>query len=165
MMQLTWPENFDGYRSFRTSASLPDSTGAYTDQWNRITTTSIHYWANPRDGGIQQVWFPRYDPEIISSDPYNACDSAGWYWISKAIGNRQININRVCDQGMTSAAIGRASVLVNGGGYGYLERQAYALFVIQYLSDFSPRSDEAQIQIIHGRATANILVNYQAQRQ
>ncbi|MGJ7612368.1 MULTISPECIES: hypothetical protein [unclassified Variovorax] len=164
MMQLTWPANFDGYRSFRTSASLPDSTGVYADQWGRITATSTHYWVNPRDGGVQNSWFPRYDPDIIASDPYNACDSAGWYWISKAVGNQQLNINRVCDQGVTSAAIGRASVLVNGGGYGYFERQGYALFVIQYLSEVLPRFDEVQVQISYGKATVNTLINYQAQR-
>lgn len=164
MMQLTWPANYDGYRNFRTSASLADSSGLYTDQWGRITTTSAHYWVNPRDGGTPQVWFPRYDPEIIASDSYNACDSAGWYWISKIIGNRQININRVCDQGMAASAIGRASVLVNGGGYGYFERQGYALFVIHYLSEILPRVDEVQVQISHGRTTINILVNYQPQK-
>ncbi|QFZ85824.1 peptidoglycan DD-metalloendopeptidase family protein [Variovorax paradoxus] len=164
MMQLTWPANYDGYRNFRTAASLPDSGGSYVDQWGRITTTSTHYWANPRDGGVQQLWFPRYDPDIIASDAHNSCDSAGWYWVSKAIGNRQTNINQVCDQGMTSAAIGRASVLVNGGGYGYFERQGYALFAIQYLSEASPRTDEVQIQISHGRMTASISVNYQPQR-
>ena len=164
MMQLTWPSNYDGYRDFRTAASLADSAGTYADQWGRITTTSTHYWANPHDGGVQRTWFPRYDPDIIAGDPHNACDSAGWYWVSKAIGNRQTNINRVCDQGMTSAAIGRASVLVNGGGFGYFERQGYAQFAIQYLSEALPRSDEVQMQITKGRTVINILVNYQAQR-
>lgn len=164
MMQLTWPANYDGYRDFRTTTALPDSAGAYVDQWGRISTTTTHYWANPNDGGTQRAWFPRYDPDIIASDAHNACDSAGWYWVSKAIGNGQININRVCDRGMNDAAIGRVSTLVNGGGYGYFERQGYAGFVIQYLGEDLPRSDEIQVQISRGKVTENIRVNYSTQR-
>ena len=161
MMQLTWPANYEGYLLFRTASALKNSTN-YVDQ--RISGNSQHFWANPKDGGIRHQWSPRYDPDIIASDSYNSCDSAGWYWISKLIGNKLTNINRVCDTGVHSSTIGRASVLVNGGGYGYFERQAYALYLIQKLGDESSITTEITSKISRNNMAADIIVNYSPQR-
>lgn len=44
---------------------------------------SMHYSAHPDDGGIAFVWGPRFDPDIVAENKYNACDSGGFYWVSK----------------------------------------------------------------------------------
>lgn len=160
-MQLTWPANYEGYLLFRTTSAPKNSTN-YADQ--RITGNSQHFWANPKDGGIRRQWSPRYDPDIIAGDSYNSCDSAGWYWISKSIGKKLTNINRVCDLGVRSSAIGRVSVLVNGGGYGYFERQAYALYLIRKLGDESSITTEITSKVSKNNMTADIIVNYSPQR-
>ncbi|GAA0752692.1 hydroxyethylthiazole kinase [Ideonella azotifigens] len=85
MMQLTWAGNYKAYGEYR---HLADHTGAYIERRPlpspRITATSQHYNANPNDGGVQSQWAPRYDPDIIGEQPYEACDSGGFYWISKS---------------------------------------------------------------------------------
>ena len=164
MMQLTWSGNYDAYGSYR-STSLPGNpSGHYLDHWGRINNTSSHYLANPNDGGVARTWFPKFDPELIADNPFEACDSAGWYWVSKDIGNHKKNINQVADRGITEDAIGRASVLVNGGGFGYFERQGYARYIHQYLSDIPPRSDNETIPIHRGNHVYNISVNYTHQK-
>lgn len=45
------------------------------------------------------------------------------------------NILRVADEGINAATIGRLSVLVNGGGNGYDDRQQYAAFLEWYRGD------------------------------
>jgi len=45
------------------------------------------------------------------------------------------NISRVADNGIDTETIGRISVLVNGGGNGYDDRQQYAAFVLRYRGD------------------------------
>lgn len=60
MMQLTWAGNYDDYGKFRSLAQAPN--GTYHD--TRITATSEHYWADPRDStgrviAAPQVWANR----------------------------------------------------------------------------------------------------------
>jgi len=139
IMQLTWAGNYASYGSYR---SFGNHNGAYTDA--RITATSTHYWDDPteRDAqgriirvvGAPQTWSPRYDPETISQSQHDACDSGGFYWASKSH-NRQRDINRVSDRAFDESSIGRISILVNGGGNGYYERQAYARYAFRSLSD------------------------------
>jgi len=105
-----------------------------------------HYWGDPtlRDshGKIidlnpkikPKIWFPRFDPSIIHVNSYNACDSGGFCWVSKPHSG-EININRVADRPFFSNEIGRVSVLVNGGNFGYFSRQAYAQYIARLLSD------------------------------
>lgn len=141
IMQLTWAENFEAYGLFR---SFDNHTGAYSD--TRITATSTHYWGDPTLRGAHSViigldphkparrWAPRYDPGQISLNPHNACDSGGYYWTSKSHDGHH-DINRVADRTFGPEAIGRVSVLVNGGGNGYYERQAYAQISNRILAD------------------------------
>ncbi|AQV94319.1 hypothetical protein BJN34_10505 [Cupriavidus necator] len=133
IMQLTWAENYESYGRYR---GWLDYFGAYAD--NRITHTSLHYWADPtvRDlrhkiiavTGAPKRWAPRYDPVIVESDVDAACDSGGYFWASKRHSGT-VNISRVADKGNTPAIVDRINILVNGGGNGYYERQAYSVYV------------------------------------
>lgn len=181
LMQLTWPSNYEGYLKFRTRSALPDNAaGVYHDL--RITKTSTHYWSNPKEHAQQpKIWYPRYDPFIIQNRPFEACDSAGWYWVSKAIGkigtaneshqdkksNKHpvnLNISRAVDSGVTPETIGNASKLVNGGGYGYFERQSYVPFAYDVLSD-AVRSLEVEKKVItRGSIFQEIVIDYTPQR-
>lgn len=135
MMQLTWAGTYAAYGTFR---NFPIHSGSYVDP--RITATSTHDWAAPQSGSHgalirnEKQWSPRYDPDIVSTDDFNACDSAGFFWISKHFMGH-INLSRIADQGMTTAIVGQANVLVNGGGNGYEDRIRYAPYVYRVLSD------------------------------
>ncbi|WP_159876815.1 hypothetical protein [Aquitalea denitrificans] len=140
-MQLTWPGNYEKYGNYRSKKNLPDNTkGIYADE--RITTSSTHYWGNPKDEerrtnkkAIPKQWYPRYDPAQLVEIPYNSADSGGWYWVSKTINGKtgQINISRHADRGLSSDAVGRVSVMINGGGNGYFDRQGFATFLANFL--------------------------------
>ncbi|HEX7933143.1 MAG TPA: M23 family metallopeptidase [Paraburkholderia sp.] len=137
LMQLTWPTLYDDYGEFR---GFPVNTsGHYIDQ--RITTVSTHYWSGPpttdshgHTHGDRKQWYPRYDPDIVASNHSNACDSAGFFWVWKHFMGVS-NISRIADNGVDTETIGRISVLVNGGGNGYDDRQQYAAFVLRYRGD------------------------------
>ena len=45
------------------------------------------------------------------------------------------NILRLADEGISSSSVGKMSVLVNGGGNGYLDRQQYAAVLSRYRGD------------------------------
>jgi predicted chitinase/murein DD-endopeptidase MepM/ murein hydrolase activator NlpD len=166
-MQLTWAGNFDKYGTYRAFANV-GAGHQYVD--NRITRTSTHYWGDPRDSnGVvvrqPQVWWPRYDPHDIVSEPFYACDSAAFYWVSTNTGGGRLNIHRVADQGLTTDAVGRASVLVNGGGYGFSERQGYAVYIDRYLGD-GVESDPTRTFVVSYRGrNHNVYVDFTAQRQ
>lgn len=166
-MQLTWAGNFDKYGSYRAFQSV-EASHQYVD--DRITRTSTHYWADPRNSqGIvvqpARAWWPRYDPNDIIEIPFYSCDSAGYYWASKNTGGGLVNINRTADQGLTSDAVGRASVLVNGGSYGFSERQAYAVFIDRYLSD-GTETDNTRAFVVNYRGNNHhVYVDFTAQRQ
>jgi hydroxyethylthiazole kinase len=135
IMQLTWAGNYKDYGEFR---MLPNHAGTYVERLTpatpRITGTSRHYLANPNDGGTQITWSPRYDPDMIGEDPHSACDSGGYYWVHKHFAGHS-NINRACDQPFSPTSVGLVNRLVNGGGNGYYERQAYAAYLMRYLTD------------------------------
>lgn len=132
ILQLTWAGNYAGYGQFR---NIPNnSSGSYADTQNPndpITSTSKHAWA---DGGEKKQWSPRYDPIIVATDTYSACDSGGYFWVSKHF-TGQTNLNRVADGGFTTENVGKTSVSINGGGNGYNEREGYGAYVHRYLSD------------------------------
>ncbi|WP_144161586.1 M23 family metallopeptidase [Paraburkholderia sp. BCC1885] len=137
LMQLTWPTLYDDYGKFRGFSG--NTSGHYVDL--RITTASTHYWSGPptvdSPGHTQsdrRQWYPRYDPDIVASNHSNACDSAGFFWVWKHFMGIS-NISRVADTGIDTETIGRISVLVNGGGNGYDDRQQYAAFVLRYRGD------------------------------
>jgi predicted chitinase len=140
VMQLTWANNYTSYGNFR---SLPNHQGAYVERLTptspRITHNSQHYTSNPSDGGTLFVWAPRYDPDLVGEDAFAACDSGGFYWISKPF-SEGLNINRVCDREYNATNTGFINRLVNGGGNGYYERQAYSLYMIRYLTDSIDRT-------------------------
>ena len=165
-MQLTWAGNFDAYGSYR---ALPSVSASYTYEDPRMSHTSTHYWADPRDrhGVVVQapkVWWPRYDPNIIATNPFYACDSAGYYWASKDTGGGHTSINRVADQGITTDAVGRASVLVNGGGYGFAERQGYAAYIERFLGDGVADTEEKEFTVTYRGRNHDVYVNFTPQR-
>lgn len=135
MLQMTWAGTYATYGTFR---NFPSHTGPYVD--HRITATSRHDWAAPtkdRHGTSirdERQWSPRYDPDIVSSDDFNACDSAGFFWVSKHFMGHS-DISRIADQGITTDTIGQANVLINGGGNGYDDRIRYAIYTYRVLSD------------------------------
>lgn len=148
IMQLTWVGNYRDYGNYRGSGALPNNSGAYNERLTpnipRITQNTQHWTGNPAEGATQITWGPRFDPDLIATDPFNACDSGGFYWVSKHHSGA-ININRVCDLDFTPTAIGRVSALVNGGGNGYYERQAYAAYIHRYLTESVDSTTEAVI--------------------
>jgi hypothetical protein len=77
----------------------------------------------------------------------------------KNVGQRQNNINRVCDLEFTPERIGRVSTLVNGGGNGYMERQAYASFAYRYFSDSLENTISNAINTPRGQITINYSVS------
>jgi predicted chitinase len=172
IMQLTWAGNYEAYGGFR---ALPDVGPGHNYADARMTPTSRHYWQDPRDRQgrlVQQPrqWHARFDPADIHQSEFNACDSGGFYWVWKEVGgnaangDRNRNINRICDLGTDSAAVGRASVLVNGGGFGFAERQAYAAFVSRFRGDsVEPVSNGVLAGNYRGRAFSTY-VDYSPQR-
>jgi hydroxyethylthiazole kinase len=160
-MQLTWAANYESYGLFRAFPAAP-AGHAYADA--RITATSTHYWSNPHDGGIAKVWAPRYDPDDVASNSYNACDSAAYYWISKNTGHQLLNIDRVADTGIDEASVGRVSVLVNGGGYGFAEREAFAPFIERYIGDDTAVDATRTFNATRGTHVYPIYVDFTPQR-
>lgn len=139
MMQLTWAGNYEAYGKYRAYSQ----SEVYSDA--RIHANSMHYWSDPtqrdRHGKIIAVvgtprrWSPKFDPSILESEPYCATDSGGFFWVWTPIGRGERNLNRVCDEEYTTATVGRVCRVVNGGSFGYMDRQAYAQFIHRYLSD------------------------------
>jgi len=147
LMQLTWSTLYDDYGKFRGFAS--NSSGYYVD--HRITKTSVHYWSGPptvdsrgHTHSDRRQWYPRYDPDIVASVNSNACDSAGFFWVWKHFMGT-INILRVADAGISTETIGRMSVLVNGGGNGYDDRQQYASYLLRYRGDTTDTTSDATL--------------------
>lgn len=150
IMQLTWAGTYEKYGNYRSVRSLPAvSNGGYADP--RITATSSHYWEDPtlRNANGQVIgvvgtphrWAPRYDPNSIESDSYNACDSGGFFWVSTFINQSgAMNMNRHCDKPFTPVIVGAVSSVVNGGTNGYHERQAYAQYIYRFLSESTETS-------------------------
>ncbi|UEP37529.1 M23 family metallopeptidase [Burkholderia ambifaria] len=138
IMQLTWAGNFEAYGKYRV---IPDNTtSSYVERLpgshHRITATSQHYTANPSDGGHLMLWSPRYDPDIVAESADHACDSGGFYWVSKYF-RRELNINRVVDTDFSASSVDFVNRLVNGGGNGYYERLAYSVFIMRAVGDGS----------------------------
>lgn len=152
IMQLTWVGNYIDYGSYR-SNGLPNHGGAYSD--HRITAQSKHWTASPQNHGTEIPWAPRYDPDLIVTIAHNACDSGGYYWISKNIGNDDRSINATCDRGHAPDIVGRVSTLVNGGGNGYMERQAYGQYLFRYLTDDTSRLSVIEYMSPRGRIAVN----------
>ncbi|MGY3041063.1 putative chitinase [Rhodanobacter sp. TND4EL1] len=160
IMQLTWAGNYRDYGNYRSTQTLPNHTGPYVERLSsaspRITATSRHYSASPSDGGAQFQWAPRYDPDIIATDPYNACDSGGYYWVSKHHSG-VTNINRKCDEAYSAVVIGKINAFVNGGGNGYHERQAYTFYSLRQLTDSIGTGSVVSITTPRGPVAVNCL--------
>lgn len=139
---------------------------------DRMSHTSTHYSSDPRDehkrvAGVPRRWYPRFDPAVIASNAFDACDSGGHYWVSKNVDRHHAhvnNINRACDAGITTDAVGRTSVFVNGGGYGYGERQAYAAFINRYRGDGTETTANKSFTVSHATKTYSVYVDFTAQR-
>jgi hydroxyethylthiazole kinase len=131
--QLTWLGNYKNYGKYR---RLPDQANPqYTDPRNsgnvRITQQSTHYVAKD---GATEVWWPKYDPDIVATDINEAMESSGFYWITKEFKGIK-NINKACDRPLSVEIVGMISWLVNGGSNGYRHRQQYAQFIENILLD------------------------------
>lgn len=137
IMQLTWAGNYESYGNFKI---IQNHSGPYIERLSntatRITQNSTHYSQHPNNHGSPITWFPRFDPDIIAEDPDLACDSGGFYWVSKPFSGG-LSINRVADREYSPANIDFINKLVNGGGNGYYERQAYTVFMLNKLSDIA----------------------------
>jgi hydroxyethylthiazole kinase len=166
VMQLTWAANYESYGTYR---GFPAVAAGYTYQDPRITHSSLHYWTDPRDGhgnvvGRPKLWAARYDPDRVATNAFDACDSGAFYWISKATSRTGININEVADRGVSPESVGRVSVLVNGGGYGYFERQAYAVYVFGFRGDSVIYAPNTSFASTHGQTTRQVYVDFTPQR-
>lgn len=148
VMQLTWAGNYKDYGEYK---NIPNNAGAYTERRNlpqpRITATSQHAVGGPNNQGQinYMTWFPRYDPDIIAEDSFLACDSGGWFWVSKqGVGS----INRRVDQGVTTQNVTEICKWVNGGSNGYADRLAYTEYNLRILSENTDTSATVTIQSI-----------------
>ncbi|MCX9154795.1 M23 family metallopeptidase [Niveibacterium sp. 24ML] len=173
LMQLTWAGTYADYGKYR---AFSDHQGNYSDE--RMTATSEHDWAAPtRDAHDnlvrnQRRWSPRFDPDIVASDGYIACDSGTFFWVQKRF-TGTTNIHRLADAGIDTTHIGRMSILVNGGGNGYNERLQYAAFIERFRGDGTETARTGTITatrqgISHGHwtegAAINLNINYTPQR-
>ncbi|MFC3626837.1 hypothetical protein ACFOKJ_11955 [Vogesella amnigena] len=71
-LQLTWLKNYKDYGTYK---KIPNITNQnYND--HRINQTSHHLTAN---GGTSVIWWPKYDPSIISTDQNHAGEASGFY--------------------------------------------------------------------------------------
>jgi hypothetical protein len=158
IMQLTWAGNYKDYGLYR---QLPSHTGSYTERLTpaapRITAASTHHDKSPNDGGTQFQWSPLFDPDIVATNNFAACDSGGFYWVSKTFSEGK-NINRVSDRAYTTENIGFVNRLVNGGGNGYYERQAYTAFMLRLLDDCT--DSQETITLTLPTPKANIRVDF-----
>lgn len=160
IMQLTWAGNYRDYGKYK---GLPSNNGAYEERLTpenpRITRTSMHYTTKPDDGGVRIKWFPRYDPDIIGENKYLSCDSGGFYWVSKRY-SEGLNINRISDRNTDIRTfaddVDIINRLVNGGGNGYYERQAYTYYMLRFLTD---DVNESTIVTISPTGKSTILAN------
>lgn len=75
-----------------------------------------------------------------------------------------MNINRTADQGVTHDAVGRASVLVNGGSYRFSERQGYAVYIDRFLKDRVSTEESRTFNVIYRGRNYNVYVNFTPQR-
>lgn len=126
--QLTWSGNYKAYGKFKNIPNQP-GTAVYFD--NRITSTSTHLLA---DGGISEVWAPKYNPSIVSSNLFLAGDSSGFFWVSKTFRGKK-NMNKSSDVSLSPTLVGFNNWLVNGGGDGYDKRQQFARLLAIILLD------------------------------
>jgi predicted chitinase len=137
-MQLTWAANYRDYGNFCGNTVMPDHVGSYSDRLHpnapRITATSTHWTVHPNDHGTQIRWAPRFDPNVVADDPFHACNSAGFYWVSKPF-QAGVNIGRKADAPWSFGTVQNVGRGVNGGGNGKIERQAYSLFAAYILLD------------------------------
>ena len=159
VMQLTWAGNYRDYGDYRSEVGIANNEAAYAERLTpahpRITSTSVHWTESPANGGTQISWAPRFDPDLIATNPFNACDSGAYYWVSKHHSG-DININRVCDRAFTVEAVGRVNALVNGGGNGYYERQAYSAYIHRLLSESVATSTEETVALPSPRSGIRI---------
>ena len=69
------------------------------------------------------------NPDQLVSRACVAADSAGWYWTSKPLVHRQMNIHRLADAGDQPSHVTAVSRAVNGGGIGLSKRLIYFSYV------------------------------------
>lgn len=154
IMQLTWAGN---YREYGEYCAIDDHVGPYMERLTpgapRIKSDSRHYTYHPEDNGQLLQWAPRYDPDIVGENAFHACESGGFYWVSKQF-SLGMNMNRVADLPYSAGNVARLNRLVNGGGNGFYERQAYTVFIMDKLCDEIPPENTI---IVNRPPRANVL--------
>ncbi|MDT8837655.1 hypothetical protein [Paraburkholderia fungorum] len=88
--------------------------------------------------------------DIVATDTFNACDSAGFFWVWKHYVGHS-NIHRVADDGISTESVGRMSILINGGGNGYNDCQQYAAFIFRYRSDTTATDSTGTVTVTRQR--------------
>ncbi|WP_232463209.1 M23 family metallopeptidase [Burkholderia ubonensis] len=152
-MQLTWAANYREYGNYCGAMRLPNHGEVYSDRLSpnapRITAKSTHWTVAPSDNGTKITWAPRFDPNIVADDPFHACNSAGFYWVSRPF-KVGINISRKADQEWSYKTVQSVSRGVNGGGNGKVERQAYSAFAAHILLDLVINENEEIMNTLVG---------------
>jgi hydroxyethylthiazole kinase len=162
IMQLTWAENYKAYGEYK---RIADHQGTYMERLTlpspRITATSLHYLVKPTGNPLPPPnfqWSPRFDPDIISEESHYACDSGGFFWVSKAF-SRTININRVSDRNYSPENVRDINRYVNGGGNGRFERQAYSAYILRHLTDDTATGITMNITWVYNEHNEQVAAN------
>ncbi|MBB3210766.1 putative chitinase, partial [Herbaspirillum sp. Sphag1AN] len=156
IMQLTWASNYREYGKFK---NLPPHHDSYTERLMpipRLNKQSMHVISPPERNEEPQMmlWSPRYDPDIIASNTHLACDSGGFYWVSKHYSG-VININKKCDAGSDINVVHYINRYVNGGENAYQDRQAYFKYIYLELSDKFNETKDFLLQTHKGIINVN----------
>jgi hydroxyethylthiazole kinase len=76
---------------------------------------------------------------LLATDPYNCADTAGLYWVSRAIAGQDININRMADIGISEDDLRAVTKNVNGAAdgmqTGLFERRSHLTVLSAVLLD------------------------------
>lgn len=82
---------------------------------------------------------PDFDIELIATDPYHAGNSSGFYWVSRTykepLHRSTSNLSRLADSGISTDAIGRLCLWINGGTNHFDHRHIHSLFVDRVIND------------------------------
>jgi hypothetical protein len=89
---------------------------------------------------------------VLKTNSIIATDSGCFYWAWQ-------KINRKCDNGIEPSDVNGINIAVNGGGFGYYERQAYTKYLARYFLDGTDTS--ASEEFITPRNHISVRVSYE----
>jgi predicted chitinase len=118
MKQLTGRENYSKYWVYR--------------GWINKDSFASSWWNPPRPAKAPII----PDPQLLSTNDYNAIDAGGWYWEAGSTANRFRSINLSITPNLFSdAAIEAVTRAINGGTNGLSERITQTKRIRPILSD------------------------------